>query len=514
MKLRPYQDEGVARVVDSMRRGKKRILLVLATGGGKTVVAAEIVRRALAKGTRVLFAAHRRELITQCVQKLVDAGIPLNDVGIIMAGFHPHSSCPVQVASVDTLRNREKPPARLIIIDESHRCLAPTYRNLVAYYQETGAVVLGLTATPYRADGGGLGEVYEDLVVLSTPSHLVADGFLVAPRVLSIPAAKQADLSGVHTRGNDYVESELAAAMDHTELLGNIVEHWQKHADGRRTVAFAASVAHSQHIAESFVSAGIPAEHLDGETAASERDAILARLSTGQTLVVANCGVLCEGWDQPAVKCCISARPTKSLGLWLQQAGRILRPWEGVGALILDHAGNAIVHGLPQETREFTLEPTPSKLVKRKTTRQCPKCDCVCPVRAKECPECGYVFPSSSRSVQEAREGVELTEVVVGTVQAMRDFWNRLLEEWEVFNRKALEYGSKPRLPGWVYHRFRAQYTCRPPSGCRLPIEQATDETKDAALREYRTTAEVKGYKPGWAAFRFYERFGHWPRPL
>src|SRR5262249_5249823 len=158
-----------------------------------------------------------------------------------------------------------------------------------------------------------------------------------------------------------------------------------RRATGARTVAFAVSIEHSRHLAERFNAAGIPAEHLDGETPTPERDAILQRLEYGVTRVVSNVGVLCEGWDQPSVKCCILARPTKSTGLYLQQVGRILRPWSDPAtgqarrAVILDHAGCAHEHGLPQDDREFTLEDTKKRTGhagdKRETAAQtCPRC--------------------------------------------------------------------------------------------------------------------------------------------
>ncbi|MBL8718121.1 MAG: hypothetical protein JNL79_19225 [Myxococcales bacterium] len=165
-------------------------------------------------------------------------------------------------------------------------------------------------------------------------------GFLVEPRVFTVPAHALPDLSTVKVRGGDYDERELADAVDRRQLVGNIVEHWRKHADGVRTVVFAVSIAHSKHIVERFQEAGVRAEHLDGGTPMLERDAILARLDRGETQVVGSIGTLCEGTDIPSVKCAILARPTKSTGLYLQQAGRILRPYQDQPAVILDHAGS------------------------------------------------------------------------------------------------------------------------------------------------------------------------------
>jgi len=305
--LRPYQADAVARSREALRAGRRCILLVAPTGSGKTVIAAHIIASAVARGRRVLFVAHRRELIDQAFGKLRDAG--LADVGVIMAGDRRRNPvAPVQVASIDTLRRRAKPASDLVIIDEAHRALARSYAELREAYPL--ATHLGLTATPYRADGRGLGDAYEALVSVASPATLIADGYLVEPRVYTVPASDLPDLSRVRLSRGDYAPEQLSAAVDRVGLVGSIVEHWKRHARGVRTVAFAASVSHSQRIAAQFVAAGIAAEHLDGETPVDERAAILRRLEACETLVVSNYGVLCEGWDQPAVKCCILARPT------------------------------------------------------------------------------------------------------------------------------------------------------------------------------------------------------------
>jgi superfamily II DNA or RNA helicase len=379
------------RIRGRLDAGVRRLLLVLATGGGKTSIAASMIEDDVAAGRRVLFLAHRRELISQAYRRLLDFGFSERDVGVIMASDpRRRPVAPVQVASVDTLRTRAKPPADVVFVDECHRALARTYVELASAYPD--AVHIGLTATPYRAVGKGLGDAYDELVVVASPRELIAQGYLVEPRVFTVPASARPDLSRVRISGGDYSVQELAQAVDKQALVGNIVEHWMTHARRVRTVAFAASVEHSQHIAARFREAGVAAEHLDGGTPTLERDAILARLERGETLVVSNCGVLCEGWDQPAVKCAILARPTKSTGLYLQQAGRILRPWNDQRAIILDHAGCALEHGLPQDDREFSLEGT-KKRARTATdapVRECPACCAVVGIGTRVCPECGH----------------------------------------------------------------------------------------------------------------------------
>lgn len=458
--LRPYQLDAVERVRGEVRAGSRRVLVVLPTGGGKTVVAAHIVTSSVALGKRVLFVAHRRELLHQCYRKLVDAGLSEQQLGVVMAGdTRRRPNAPVQIASIDTLRNRAKPIADLVIVDEAHRALAKSYRDLAAAYPR--AVHLGLTATPYRADGRGLGDAYDVIVVVATPKELVALGFLVEPRVFTVPESELPDLSGVRIQRGDYDERDLARAVNSRVLVGNIVAHWRKLADGRRTVAFAVSVEHSRHIVERFREANIHAEHLDGATSTRDRDAILARLQSGETRVVSNCGVLCEGWDQPSVKCCILARPTKSTGLYLQQAGRILRPWENTEALILDHAGCAITHGLPQDDREYTLDAAPKKRAASKNeprAKPCPACRMLLTPQARACSNCSLTFllPDAVPIESEA----ELVEISAARISAMPTGYAKTRAAFEHLRRfkklpavahdhEAQKTPSSPELGRW-----------------------------------------------------------------
>ncbi|MGE3675413.1 MAG: DEAD/DEAH box helicase [Polyangiaceae bacterium] len=411
--LRPYQLEAIERLDQRVAAGVRRVCLVAPTGAGKTSIASSLILRAIERGERVVFLAHRRELISQAFTRLLDFGLPGSCVGILMGSDRRRRpGAPIQVASVDTLRNRSKPIADVVFTDECHRATAKSYRNIAACYPD--ALHIGLTATPYRANGKGLGDAYDELVVVTSPKQLIAEGYLVEPRVFTVPKAEQPDLRGVRVARGDYASELLEQAMNRQSLVGNIVEHWKKHADGIRTVVFAVSVAHSKHITERFREAGIAAEHLDGMMATDDRDAVLRRLSEGTTRVVSNVGVLCEGWDQPSVKCAVLARPTKSTGLYLQQAGRILRPWEDHPAIILDHGGCVLEHGLPQDDREFSLEGKKKRAGKpgEAPVRVCPDCNAVVHISIRICPECSAEL-FSERDIPEEAHGelVEVTEV-------------------------------------------------------------------------------------------------------
>lgn len=419
VELRAYQTAGIARA-RILARTHRRVLLVAATGSGKTVIAASIISSSHAKSKRVVFFAHRQELINQTMNKLIDAGVPRADIGVLM-GSDPRADAGarVQVASIQTwARRSDAPAADLVFIDEAHCALSPSYRRAVAHYCAAGATVLGLTATPYRANGDGLGECFDVIEVVAQPSELVAQGFILDPTIYA--GKERADLSAVRISNGDYDAAALGSAMDKPNLVGGVVENWARLAEGRRTICFAATVEHSQSLVAAFVDSGVAAEHLDAETPKDDRAAILARLASGATAIVSNVGVLVEGFDLPAVKCCILARPTKSCGLFIQQCGRALRPWQGQTALVLDHAQNAQRHGWPTADRAFTLEKKLKRGKGEAPVKECHECQRMCPVQARACPGCLCEFPVKPPDRVEARGSERLEKLTRAEEKAQR----------------------------------------------------------------------------------------------
>lgn len=316
--LRPYQVEIIEKARERLSTGgRKRIILVCPTGGGKTVVSAQIILNSLGKDRRALFLVHRRELLKQAASKLSDVGI---DVGIIAPGFPPRPSQPVQVASIATLHSRgirtrrmDLPEAHLIVVDECHHATAATWKSILDAYPE--AFVVGLTATPCRGDGRGLGSIFEELVECPDVSELARQGYLVGTKVFAAPPP---DLSGVKILAGDYNEKQLSAKVNTNQLVGDVVTHWLRFAEGRRTLVYAVDVAHSVHLRDEFCRAGISAGHIDGTTPAEERDEVLRQFGAGVLDVVTNCAVLTEGFDAPEASCIVLAKPTKSFGLYRQ----------------------------------------------------------------------------------------------------------------------------------------------------------------------------------------------------
>ena len=311
--LRPYQIEAVAAFNRERAAGKRRIMLVAPTGSGKTVIAAAIIRQHVDAYKNILVLAHRREIIAQTSAKLHDQNIAH---GIIQAGFAPRPLERVQVASIQTLHRRaihaesmDLPPADLLWIDEGHHCPATSYRKIIDAYPD--AVLLGSSATPCRGDGRGLGGIFETIIEAPQVAALIEQGHLV--KITRLCSGRSRSQGRQGSRG-DYVESQLAERMDRPKLIGDIVTHWHKYGERRKTVAFTVNVAHSIHLRDEFVKSDVRAEHIDGSTPKPERDASLARLASGEIEVVCNCMVLTEGWDMPEVGCCILVRPTRKMG--------------------------------------------------------------------------------------------------------------------------------------------------------------------------------------------------------
>lgn len=471
--LRPYQEKSVCDLREGYRRIRSQVLNA-PTGSGKTVVACEILKLCVAKGKKSLFLAHRRELINQSSDKLTRFGVPH---GIIMAGNRYDLDAPVQVASIQTLWHRSMirdklplPECDLIILDECHRSLAPTYLKLIEAYPN--AFVLGLTATPCRGDGKGLGHIYQGMVQTASIRELTEMGFLV-PTEYFAPSAP--DLRGVKVRMGDYVEGELESRMDTNVLVGNIVENWGRLAEGRQTVVFASGVKHSIHIAQEFQKAGVSAEHLDGNTPMDERDEILRRLASGDVTVVSNCMVLTEGWDCPIVSCCVIARPTKSLGLYLQMAGRALRPWEGKeNCLIVDHAGVIAEHwpySLLDVEPPWCLDESgrlyDSPKVKADRKREakpvtCPECKSIFKSRAS-CPNCGWQ-PKFKGEAYEYVDGdlVKVTREKAAPEKKHKHSEEMRLHWYQQLKAVMLERGYRE---GWLSHTYKKKFGEFPPWG-------------------------------------------------
>jgi DNA repair protein RadD len=370
VKLRPFQALDIVRMRRAYSAGASRVCYCLPTGGGKTVVFSFIVASATRRGRRVLILGHREEITAQISGSLTDMGV---SHGIIAPGY-PATIWPVQVASVATFARRLDPsalPFDLIVIDECHHATAASWRTILAAYPE--AKVLGVTATPVRLDGKGLDDIFDQMIIGPDVATLTDGGYLV-PSVVFTPL-RLPNLAQVRTRAGDYAIDQLSAKMSERSLIERAVKDYLQRCPGVPAVAFGVDRQHSEKIAQAFREAGIRSAHLDGETSRDERKRMIAALGTGELDVLANCGLISEGVDVPAIVAAILLRPTQSLALCRQQVGRTSRPSPGKKrAIILDHAGNCFRHGLPDTPRTWTLGATKSKTKERHDLRRCEAC--------------------------------------------------------------------------------------------------------------------------------------------
>lgn len=447
MPLRPYQDDAVSRLRESYAAGRRAPLFVLPTGGGKTFVFSYIAQNAVERGNRVCILVHRQELLLQASRSLTAMGVAH---GLIAPG-HIRTTHRVQVASVQTLGRRLGTGSYdfdLLIVDEAHHAAAGTWKRITAAMPS--AKLLGVTATPVRGDDQGLSSVFDDLIEGPSMRQLIELGFLVRPVVYAPPT--QFSLDGVRKRGGDFDQRQLAERMDKPTITGSAVDHYRKLCNGEPAVVFCASVAHANHVAEQYRAAGYRAKAVDGNMPDSERKNAIEGLGDGSLQVLTSCDIISEGTDIPVISAAILLRPTQSLGLYLQQVGRALRPAPGKDrAIILDHVGNVLRHGMPDEDRDWSLDGIPRRAKGANDNtfpvKQCEVCFAVFRP-SLVCPQCGHIHQPKERKI-EVTDG-ELTEITEAQAEALKA--ERKREIGRARTLEALEEVARRRnyKPGWA----------------------------------------------------------------
>jgi len=403
-----------------------------------------MIRGALAKGNSCLFLASRRDLVIQCAERLWrDHQI---EPGVIMRGFPP-SNRPVQVASVATLLRRSLPEARLAVADEAHHAVAASFTKILDALPNSALV--GLTATPWRLDNRGLKDAFDSLVLAATPQQLLAEGFLCDA---TGHAYVTPDFSQVAVSHGDYDAEGLSLAYKQSAVLGDIVDRWFAHAAGKRTILFASSIDNSKELVDRFRQRGVNAVHLDCYMPLTERRAIIGAVRSGEATLVSNVGLLGEGLDVPELECCILARPTKSVTVYLQAIGRVLRPAPGKErAIIHDHAGCVATFGFWDATRDYSLTATKKRDPCAAPMKQCPVCFRCLPLTAEVCPECGHVLASvGSDAPPPPTEHRELT------LEELRALMAEQGRSDDLFISLMGEAKRRRKAPGWVIHEIRA----------------------------------------------------------
>ena len=460
MKLRDYQNQIIQDSRQSYGKGNRRIILQMHVGAGKTVVAAEIARSAISntkKVQKVLFLVPRRQLAYQAVQTFTNYGI---NTGLIMAGEKPFGMPLLQVGSFDTITSRvssgamQLPYADVVMVDEAHACFSQARLELLKKYP----LVIGITATPALANGKGMGAFYTDIVEGLSMADMVEQEYLVPMKYYGADAP---DLALVKLNADgDYQEKGLAEATDKPELIGSIYTNYKRIAGDRTTLIFAVNCKHAQHIHDEFMRHGVTSEYIDGSTPTEEREAIKARVMSGKSKVIVNIGVMAFGTDWPIISCVIIARVTRNISSWIQMIGRGSRLYpDKQDCLVIYHGDNFDDLGRIDDPIEWTLDDKSTIRERKEAAKKAAKepkdikCKCGYVFRASRvCPSCGLAMIQKGEAIP--FHEAELKELV-----------------------------AKKPAPA-VKADWYAQF---------LYISRS------------------KGYKDGWAANKFMEKFSEWP---
>jgi superfamily II DNA or RNA helicase len=510
VKMRDYQERALEQIRQRIQQGARRLMVVSPTGSGKGTMAAFMLCAAWQRELPSLFFAHRWKLIDDMYGRVRAGGC--DSIGTILSGDpRRNATALVQIASTDSLRGKLLPPARVVIHDEAHRSANPGSRSILESYPD--AIICGLTATPLRLDGKGFDDLFDDLIVVAQPPELINAGWIVRARVFTVPQELLPDVDGVRTTAGDYNSKQLEAASAKRPLVGAIVEHWRARAGGRQTIVFAAGLAHGDMIAAEFAAAGIRAEPIHGKQPKAKQRELLEAFENYEYQVLINCQLLVEGIDIPAVKCIVLARVTQSLTVHLQQIGRGTRPFGEDELIVLDHAGNCRVHGLPEAPREWSLEGRPKRTkptcdgdgmpLDDAPTQTCLACYAVIDTALRICSECGEALAPE-------RAGRRAPRVVDGQLQEMaaHEAVNAQREFWARTCHAAHERGEDL---AWVCARFRSKFLCEAPTDWELPPRPArhfTDAEKSKVLAELKAVAYRAGYDQAWVAKRYHARVG------
>lgn len=451
LQLRPYQQ----RAVDMLSEHDSPCL-VLPTGSGKTEVATQI---ALNANGPVVILVHAIQIVEQAAKRFRKYGLPC---GVLAAGKRPRNETAVAASIQTVARMQTLPEAFLVIVDEAHRAAGPSYQSVIARYRKMGARVVGLTATPCRLDGTGLGTVgFDSLVEPVTYEELFDLGVLVRPEIYapSVP-----NLKGVHI-----VAGELSGKEAASRIVGDPVKELEEKCPGGRALVFTCSIEHGISVAGQFSDAGHSVRALSGETPIEERNAEVDRLSARTRKALITCGLFGEGFDLPNLDCVEMLRPTMSLMLFRQQAGRVMRPAPGkTRAVILDHAGNTMRHGVPWSQIQWSLHGRTVTKRDAKKAKRCPQCFAVYAIGPLACPQCGFVAPVEARTVEHVQGELVRFQGVLPSVQEAvaiaRDIapGDSRAVAYVMMARKAWEKGYKP---GWLIGAFRAKFGCEIPAG-------------------------------------------------
>ena len=387
--LRDYQQDLYSKTQNAFRSGKKRVLVTVGCGGGKSYIFAKMAEQA--KGS-VLVLTHRQELKEQTGRLFADNGI--------------NARIEMILTEANRLGQYEKPS--LIITDEAHLSRSNSWMKVLDYYN---TYTVGFTATPIRLDGKPLGDIYDELVTGVSVKWLI-DNKCLAPYEYYAPTAVETD--GLRVQMGDYVIKDLEQLMSDRAIYSDVLKSWERLAKGQKTIAYCVSVKHAKETAEMFSKAGYPAVEIDGSTPPKMRSRIMQDFREGKIMVLCNVGIISEGVSIDDVSCCLLLRPTESHALYWQQAMRCMRYQEGKTATIIDCVGNYTRNPLPDADVQWSLTESIRKKPRINSEgnfyiRTCEKCYKVFKT-APVCPYCGAEYPLTPREIK-AHKDIELARI-------------------------------------------------------------------------------------------------------
>lgn len=458
--LRDYQKELITDIIESMKRGNRKIMVQSPPRSGKTVVMAYIAKNATDKNKKVLFFSHRKEINEQVIATFERGGVNLDNVTIGTVGS--------LVKKLDKL-----PKFDVILVDEAHHIKAKQYQTILNYFKD--ATQLFFTGTPIRLDGAGFRDLAEDLVKGKSVKWLQENGNISEFSYYSINLL---DLDKLKTRSGEYTNQSIDSAFESSAATyGDYIDHYKRLAEGKQAIVYVHNVEYAKRVADRFNENGYSAAIVSGKTPKKERAEAMERFRNGELMIMVNVNLFTEGIDLPGVDVCIMLRPTKSLSLYLQFAMRALNPREGKRAILIDHVGNYNIHGLPNDDREWTLEGVKSsKNNSEKSTVTCEDCFATFwrdQLIDGNCPYCGAVVVKKKeiRDVEHESVDIELQEINQGMefVSIQGEMVEVKKEEAEIYRRvktykrnytrcKNLAELKAFRLlngyqPGWLWHK-------------------------------------------------------------
>jgi DNA repair protein RadD len=448
IKLREYQNKLISDAKIAIANGCKRLLIQSACGSGKTNLAAHITKLATEKNKSIIFCCHRNELLNQASATMSRFDI---DHGFIAARYPEKKSSKVQLAMIDTLSRRflKTTFPDILFVDEAHHAISPTWRKVIDFYTNNGSILIGLSATPERLDGKSLGDIFTKMIIGPSISSLIADGYLSSYKYYAPPSV--VDMDGVKKKFGDYDIREQAFRIDRPHVFGDAIQHYKKILYGKKAIVFQVNISSSKNFAKQCNEHGVACLHVDGDMSPSERQRAIQSFVSGPTLILSNVGLFGEGFDVPGCDAVILLRKTASLSLFLQMCGRAMRPHPGKEyCTILDHMGNVSIHGLPDETREWSL--SCHRVTKNKklenvediSIKQCKNCYHVFKPQS-HCPNCGHEIISKKQETHKI-DG-ELLEVTDKQIQLYKRIEVGKAKTLAELEKIALDRGYKK---GWA----------------------------------------------------------------